>query len=560
MKELSIEEKAKAYDEALENAKLILDMTSDKSAIYTIFPELEESEDEKIRKELIKGISKTRPNTPFLDTNVTREEAIAWLEKQGQVNESLISQHENETCKENGNSLTGEDEKIIKALKEGFKYHQLFINPTFGGIPCIEIVNWLEKQGEQKLPILTISPPQNDSGLRKQKPSEWSKDEKIREWLMKYFNKANFNGMLEYVNGIKSEDIQDWLERCTPVPVRPAFINGEIVSVIEEQKPADKVEPKFKVGDWITNSIETVQITGYDIDYGYQVDYKGKLQHRDTDIIEKEYHLWTIQDAKDGDVLVDRYGNIGIFEKTFGFDWDSYCYLGCNGDFMYNKVGGSHDLVDTYPATKEQRTELFLKMHEAGYEWDAAKLELKKIEQNPAWSKESKIAFTDICENCCGRTVELVKNIMQPKQKWRQENIDDLTDFENAMMHIGGSFFGENAGLDPNDTNIIKEQANILLGLVLSKEWSEEDEDAIDQAILALEDLYDDDCPLCRYDGYKLPYDKAAKRLKSLRPQNTWKPSDAQMASITCAVRKMKESPCYDSELVSLFNDLKKLK
>ena len=45
-----------------------------------------------------------------------------------------------------------------------------------------------------------------------------------------------------------------------------------------------------------------------------------------------------------------------------------------------------------------------------------------------------------------------------------------------------------------------------------------------------------------------------------LFPQSHWKPSDAQMASITCAVRKMKESACYDSELVSLLNDLKKLR
>lgn len=44
---------------------------------------------------------------------------------------------------------------------------------------------------------------------------------------------------------------------------------------------------------------------------------------------------------------------------------------------------------------------------------------------------------------------------------------------------------------------------------------------------------------------------------RSLRSK--WKPSDAQMASITCAVRKMKESACYDSELVSLYQDLKKL-
>ena len=39
------------------------------------------------------------------------------------------------------------DNKIINALKKGFRYHQLF-NPTFGGIPCVEIMNWLEKQDE----------------------------------------------------------------------------------------------------------------------------------------------------------------------------------------------------------------------------------------------------------------------------------------------------------------------------------------------------------------------------------------------------------------------------
>ena len=76
-----------------------------------------------------------------------------------------------------------------------------------------------------------------------------------------------------------------------------------------EHKSTDRREPKFKVGDWVTNGIETVQITGYDIDYGYQVDYKGKLQHRDTDIIEKEYHLWTIQDVKHDDVLVVNWDN-----------------------------------------------------------------------------------------------------------------------------------------------------------------------------------------------------------------------------------------------------------
>ena len=48
------------------------------------------------------------------------------------------------------------------------------------------------------------------------------------------------------------------------------------------------------------------------------------------------------------------------------------------------------------------------------------------FEQNPAWSEECKEAFSDICENCCGRTVELVKNIMQPKQEWSEEDEDKI--------------------------------------------------------------------------------------------------------------------------------------
>ena len=54
-------------------------------------------------------------------------------------------------------------------------------------------------------------------------------------------------------------------------------------------------------------------------------------------------------------------------------------------------------------------------------------------------------------------------------------------------------------------------------------------------------------------------YEHADIQQKDFAPKVEWKPSDAQMDSITCAVRKMKESACYDSELVSLLNDLRKL-
>jgi len=83
MKELSIEEKAKAYDEALERARnLHKDAVEMENNMTTkiceiIFPELKESEDEKIRKRIIQAL-----HGDVLDMEETTK-AIAWLEKQG---------------------------------------------------------------------------------------------------------------------------------------------------------------------------------------------------------------------------------------------------------------------------------------------------------------------------------------------------------------------------------------------------------------------------------------------------------------------------------------------
>ena len=81
--------------------------------------------------------------------------------------------------------------------------------------------------------------------------------------------------------------------------------------------------------------------------------------------------------------------------------------------------------------------------------------------------------------------------------------------------------------------------------------WSEEDEEMYKMVETAINSYY---APFSRDSEEMLEW------LKSLKDRYTWKPSDAQMASIICAVRKMKESACYDSELVSLLNDLKKLR
>ena len=79
-------EKAKAYDEALKKAKGIINYykehNRDEAAIEdleTIFPELKESEDEKIRKALVKF----HKSTIDID-GIKGADILAWLEKQGE--------------------------------------------------------------------------------------------------------------------------------------------------------------------------------------------------------------------------------------------------------------------------------------------------------------------------------------------------------------------------------------------------------------------------------------------------------------------------------------------
>ena len=84
MKELSVEEKAKAYDEKLDVARHIYADPSvkdeDKYYIEVIFPELVESEDEKMRKVAIEACKYMVDN--FENSTQRYEEALAWLEKQ----------------------------------------------------------------------------------------------------------------------------------------------------------------------------------------------------------------------------------------------------------------------------------------------------------------------------------------------------------------------------------------------------------------------------------------------------------------------------------------------
>ena len=150
-------------------------------------------------------------------------------------------------------------------------------------------------------------------------------------------------------------------------------------------KPADKFKPKFKVGDWISNDMCDAHIASIE-DGMYYFDEGDGLS---IVFVDEHYHLWTIEDAMDGDVLFhsDSASN-GIFifkeiiDKGFAKEVISYCDYDSEDHFC---LGEDHtccwsDAKILYPATKEQRDLLFQKMKEAGYEWHINKKELRKKE------------------------------------------------------------------------------------------------------------------------------------------------------------------------------------
>lgn len=149
-----------------------------------------------------------------------------------------------------------------------------------------------------------------------------------------------------------------------------------------ETKTLEKItRPNFKVGDWIIRNnkytgipVKVIEFNGY-----YSCELNGEVVNLTLNDVHNNFHLWTIQDAKDGDVLVDKDNNIGIFQKFEGIYWYSYIYLGCDGELRGFSIGGSHKQTDVHPATKEQRDLLFQKIKEAGYKWNSETKTLEKL-------------------------------------------------------------------------------------------------------------------------------------------------------------------------------------
>ena len=212
-----------------------------------------------------------------------------------------------------------------------------------------------------------------------------SEDERIKKELIAYHRSmaAAMNGNRPCVH----EAWIAWLEKQGErKPVNDT--DEDIVEAVKDTSILDLVEPKFHEGEWVVQEkIGVYKVIEVCESWYEVVDNKDKHYSIGFD---KEYmcHLWTIQDAKDGDVLVEdscifiiqKLGDNSTAAKT-------YCTLYNDGDFDDGSIL-YFDVDSTKPATKEQRDTLMKAMADAGWEFDFEKKELKKIEQKPTWSEE----------------------------------------------------------------------------------------------------------------------------------------------------------------------------
>ena len=605
---MTYEDKARAYDELLDKAKQIYNKENDvliKHIIESLFPELRESDDERMRKNLIgyiKGISKNEV------CEETKDSWIAWLEKQGE--------HANFRNKiQIGDKVTRNEDGVLVNLSqmnravEEYNIRRIGSKHAEGKLAekIKELNDMLEKQGEQKPDKVdskfhegdwVVSPNgvywhidaiQNgryevtaDTGQCGNWPLDtniyrlWTiqdaKDGEVlyecnekKPFIFKELETKHIGDIASYCDifdGIFNPNEDDW----TTLDVVPAtkeqrdtlmkamadagytfdFEKKELKKI--EQKPADKIEPKFHEGDWVVYDGWTTQIKEVYED-GYSNIHQGFIPKKR----EEEMRLWTVQDAKAGDVLANDHHILIL--RELGYSWaangnpDSlyaYCGIKPNGNFELEQKGYCFcGTLHTHPATKEQCDTLMKAMADAGYTFDFEKKELKKIEQKPAeWSKQQVVnALTSmLTEKLKPFTKKLSDGTISDREEMFMSALVEIRSFVNSpSFQIGKDISKEWSEEDERKLESIVDSVRFLsythperkpvydgdiewlngikdrIYLQPRQEWTEEDSDAIEQAIIALEDMFDKDHPLSCYSGYKLPFDKAAERLKSIK-------------------------------------------
>lgn len=246
-------EKAEAYDKAIERAKKLYG----NGIAEGIFPELKESKDKRIREAILKGLIDCRDAPDLGWSNfggIHIDDCIAWLEKQGKKSSWKPSKEEmdvlyslsyitNEYDEHKEDVITHLYQDLKREFFNGSSYENMFSLDNkeddvrrrstiqvleyarsldaynqYGKADIDKNIAWLEKQGEQKPTLPKWKYKKDNTPL-------------LRDSII--LNK--YGGVAKSPSGAIVSDV--WV-----------LDYDELAKLPKEEK----IEPKFKVGDWIT--------------------------------------------------------------------------------------------------------------------------------------------------------------------------------------------------------------------------------------------------------------------------------------------------------------------
>ena len=414
-----------------------------------------------------------------------------------------------------------------------------------------------------------------------------SEDEKIRKALMQNL-KERFGTKGNMGKGLDMPDVLAWLEKQYTDPNKEywrGYREGkqEVLDKYAdlekqgEQKPADKVEPKFKPDDWVVNKfgdvwhIDSFDKKNYQVSNGNEYNY-FPISKQD------EMHLWTIQDAKDGDVLTYRNEQwIFIFKSMTDDNTFKYHALISEKGFAINDSAYTVLPSCIVPATKEQRDILFQKMNEAGYEWDAEKKELKKVKKAP---QKFMVGDTIKYNGTEYKITEITPNgykvyaltydedaaslisfsapaiLVEQKSAWSEED-EEIYRKCICVMRASACGFPEEEKFVEQVDNWLKSLKDRVLPQPKT-EWSEEDEEIIEALILLCDEAQDNIPQLSALKNWLMSFkDRCLPQSK----QEWSEEDDSHLLRIIWFLRQnYKRGTQYEGEICGHINWLESLK
>ena len=408
------------YKKALEKARQLCAYPTTKpfiSDLQDLFPELNESEDKQIRKELIDYLKERKSGESYGQYVLRYDRWINLLEKQDESDETKAKEFLiNKGYPIDMNDTFPTYEEMYNIIRDGLE-QQSEQNNDDKYEPKFKVGDWIVFNG------LTLYINEVVKGYYRTiskggipNSYDWDIDAIARLWnienakdgdvlCVKYGNNempliftgkqkgvayCSLNSFGEFVLSMA-----DWLLKTSVSPATKEQRDLLFKKMQEadyvwnaEKKVLEKIKPKFHVGDWIISTISgcVYKIIGLSCSE-YEImsdDYKTNL---DIKIVDNNFKIWSIENAKDGDVLCTyECGEPKIVFILKGKTKKPYVLsYHCFYNIMYSylqddSVKGclAPNEEDVKPATKEQIDLLFQKMKESGYEWDDNKKELKE--------------------------------------------------------------------------------------------------------------------------------------------------------------------------------------